>query len=560
MYIIFEHLIIFFQISLICLFLSLSGFILKKSILNLHDIKNFEENGIFGFLFIGFVSLVINFLYPLNIYINNILFILIIFSAYKLKFFNQRYTKLLKFIFCASSICYVFIIYANVNTPDALLYHLPYSKIINEHKIIIGLSNIHSRFGHISIFQYISSFFYNSIFSTNGILIPLGLLVSFFLIFAFKLFKVSFKIDEIRIKSYFIFLILMFSLYSFNRYSGYGNDAQVHIYYFLTIFYLLDFFIVKKSLLTFQKLSLVCLFTFLIKPFYIISLLIPLIVFFIIRKNFIIIKSKFFIFSFFLIFFWLLKNILTTGCFIYPIKTTCYTELKWYDQDTELKSINGEAWAKSWPNRIKKNVSLNEFNKDFNWLSSWYNSHLLVILEKLLPILIFIFLNILFLFFTKCLKKNSYDSLQKFFLLILLINFISVLLWFIKFPIYRYGLSYIYILIILIFYFIYIKYINFEKIRKYYNFFITCIFILFSGIIFKNINRVANSDLLKISPFMFDSKSPTKSIKVYNKENIFTHYTIENNNSCGYSISPCTYKGIQLKKDNYLGYKIYYNY
>ena len=192
MHIIFEHLTIFFQIFFICIFLSLSGFLLKKTVLNLYDIKNFEENGIFGFLFIGFVGLVVNFLYPLSIHINMILFIIIVISAYKLKFFNQSQTKLLKCTFYSSFICYLFFIYANVNTPDALLYHLPYSKIVNEHKIIIGLSNLHSRFGHISIFQYISSFFNNSLFGTNGILIPLGLLASFFFIYTFKLFRIDF--------------------------------------------------------------------------------------------------------------------------------------------------------------------------------------------------------------------------------------------------------------------------------------------------------------------------------------------------------------------------------
>ena len=73
---------------------------------------------------------------------------------------------------------------ANVNTPDALLYHLPFSKIVNEHKIIIGLSNLHSRFGHISIFQYISSFFNNSFFHKNGVLFPISLITSFFLFYS----------------------------------------------------------------------------------------------------------------------------------------------------------------------------------------------------------------------------------------------------------------------------------------------------------------------------------------------------------------------------------------
>ena len=43
-----EHLLIFLQISILCLFLSQSGFLLKKLIFLEHDNKNLEENGIFG--------------------------------------------------------------------------------------------------------------------------------------------------------------------------------------------------------------------------------------------------------------------------------------------------------------------------------------------------------------------------------------------------------------------------------------------------------------------------------------------------------------------------------
>ena len=39
--------------------------------------------------------------------------------------------------------------------PDAVLYHLPFVKILNEEKIIFGLFNLHARFAHVSIIQYI---------------------------------------------------------------------------------------------------------------------------------------------------------------------------------------------------------------------------------------------------------------------------------------------------------------------------------------------------------------------------------------------------------------------
>ena len=181
MIILFKYSTLFFQAFLLCLFLSLCGFLFKFFFLRCSDTKNFEENSLFGFVLIGFISLIINFFYPLSLTINNILFIIIVFTAIKFGFFNQDNKKLIKRAICISSLSFIFIIHSNVNTPDALLYHLPYSKIVNEHKIIIGVSNLHSRFGFISIFQYISSFFNNSIFQTNGLLLLVALLVSNFL-------------------------------------------------------------------------------------------------------------------------------------------------------------------------------------------------------------------------------------------------------------------------------------------------------------------------------------------------------------------------------------------
>ena len=556
--IIIEHFFVFLQISITCLFFSICGFLLKKIILNNYDYRNFEENGLFGFILVGFISLSINFFYPLNLLINNIFFFIIFLVAFKLNFFKENNIKLLKKIICVSFFCYILFIYANVNTPDALLYHLPYSRIINENKVIIGLSNIHFRFGHISIFQYISSFLNNSLLNENGILIPIGLLTSFFFIYAYKLFKTDFKNDLLRVKSYFTFLILIFSLYSFNRYSGYGNDAQVHIYYFVAILYLFDFFIKKKSLLTFKKLSLVCLFTFLLKPFYLITLIIPFTIFFIGRLDFNIIKSKFFIFSFFFCFFLLFINFLITGCLVYPVQKSCFKSTIWFDKNIKKVSIEGEAWAKAWPKNLDKNLNQDEFNRNFKWVSTWTKSHLLIIFEKILPVIIFFILNFLFLYFTRSLKKNYQIQTNKFYLFLFLINFLFVVLWFLKFPTYRFGISLIYTFIISSAYFIFIKNIDFIKIKKYYNFFIFFI-ILFTSLIFgKNLNRILNDRDQSISPSLYDPNDNGKYTKVFNKDNVFTYYNKDS--ACGYSLSPCSNMKIDLIKKNFYGYLIYYTY
>ena len=88
-----QYYILFLQIFILCLFLALSGFLVKKIIFNSNDVENFEENCLFGFLLIGFVALFINFFYPLNLFFNNIIFLLLIYFAFKLGFFNQNKKK-----------------------------------------------------------------------------------------------------------------------------------------------------------------------------------------------------------------------------------------------------------------------------------------------------------------------------------------------------------------------------------------------------------------------------------------------------------------------------------
>ena len=63
----------------------------------------------------------------------------------------------------------------------------PYSQILNEYKIIPGISNLHFRFGHVSIFQYLSSFNYTFFSELNGLLVPPALFcITIFLYFLSK--------------------------------------------------------------------------------------------------------------------------------------------------------------------------------------------------------------------------------------------------------------------------------------------------------------------------------------------------------------------------------------
>jgi hypothetical protein len=555
MYFILEHFLFFSQITLICLSLIISGYLLNIFLFGIKNKISLEEKGLFGFIVVGFIALIVNFFLPLNLIINNVLFFLIIVAGIFYKFFEIDKIKLIKNIILISLLAYIFTIYSTVNRPDAFLYHLPYSNILNDHKIILGLSNLHHRFAHISIFQYISSFYVNNLFNTNGLLIPTSLLTSLFFIFTFKKFKFDFENVLTRKNSIFIFFILTISFYSFNRYSGWGNDAQVHIFYFLLSIYLLDYLKDKNSIESFNKVILISSFIFLLKTFYIITIIIPIFIFLTLKKKNIFLRSKTFFFASLLIILWLIKNLLISGCLIYPLNASCIKSLSWFNPATKDKAIEGQIWAKDWPNRLDKNIQAKDYLKDFNWLKSWLNNHFDIVIAKIFPVILFIIIIFLFFYFTKCLKKNNYPKDKNFLFFFIIFNLFGSIIWFLKFPIYRYGYSYIYMFLLFLSYYFFIKNINIIKVFRFKKYLYSIILIFFSTILVKNINRIIINNDYSMVPLISNAGVSSTIIKNYDLNNNFTHYSTKKN-YCGYFLSPCSNNSYRVFVDNKLNYKI----
>ena len=239
------------QIFLISFFITLSFYsfgilFLKK--LEFHNFLNkFSLCCVFGAILISFIALTLNFFFPLGKDTGNffIIFSLVFFLVFFLKDINK--IDIIKYSLLLSAIVTLLILYSNINRPDAGLYHLPYIQLINDNKILLGINNIHLRFAHISIIQYLSAIYNNSFFPIETILIPPAIIVSSIFLYFFS-FQDS-RFDYIELKIY-VFLITIYSLYSFNRYSGFGNDATTHLLlFFLSIifFFFIFIFINKKK-------------------------------------------------------------------------------------------------------------------------------------------------------------------------------------------------------------------------------------------------------------------------------------------------------------------------
>jgi hypothetical protein len=524
--------------------------------------NNFSEYGLFGIIFLSFISLLANFFFPINILFNNLVLIL----GFICGFFYINFTK--KFIYTlilSSFLSTLLITLNNINRPDAGLYHLPFISILNDDKIIIGLSNLHTRFGLISIMQYASSVFNNSLLNDNGVVIPIALSIVFFLMYVTTELFYFLKKRSDLIVFFFLFLLSVFSLYSFSNYSEYGNDAPAFIYFFLTIILYLNIDNKNKKFLFIDKKILIAsIFTVLNKVFFILIIFIPIILIFTKFKN--LLKKKIFFFFFiFFILIWILKNILVSGCILYPIKITCIKNLSWYNEKNVVEShISGEAWAKAWIDQDEPKLNLKEYTQGFGWFKTWSKKHLKKINEKFTPFIIF---NTLFVatLFLKC-KKNimflykSKKTLNKI-KIILLLNILGSLFWFLKFPIYRYGAAYLACSVssvsVLILHYFNNK-INVSKnLIKIIIFFSIFLFISFNlKRIIKNFDNVYDQyPWPRIYSLSFNNISEHKVSIKYNNKIIF----YKSESECMYTkYSPCTHEVIKINYKESLGYKIFY--
>ena len=185
----------------------------------IYFIKDFKSNTynlskqlIFGSIFVCFISIVLNIFFPLNQLVTSslILISIILIFKYKYIFFSKKFLKLLVL---QSFLITILITESDVYRPDAGLYHLPYIGILNSEKIIIGISNLHSRYGHTSILQYYSAISNNFLFNNNGIVFPSAIIASATIINLSSQIIKSIKKNNYNFHILFIFFIFIYICY-----------------------------------------------------------------------------------------------------------------------------------------------------------------------------------------------------------------------------------------------------------------------------------------------------------------------------------------------------------
>ena len=146
---------------------------------------------------------------------------------------------------------------------------------------------------------------------------------------------------------------------------------------------------------------------------------------------------------------------------------------------------------------------------------------------------------------------------------IFFISFIFSILWFLKFPLYRYGSSFLIVVFILFFIYLLNLFKKLPKFNNLLNIFKIFLIVSFAAFFLKNSLRIYNNFYEKNYNVWPDIYSE------YNNKNV-NKFTLKKNNDkklyyfsagklCMYSKSPCSNYDIKnLKKENLKSYQIYY--
>ncbi len=493
---------------------------------------------IFGYFLIQLITVFLNFFLPLSIIVTSIIFILgIILFFYK----NNDLKKILLIFLVISSIVTILIYKSNLNN-DFSLYHGPYLSIISDNKIIFGLNNLHFRFGHISAQQYFEIIFSNYFVPEIGISISIAVIFSSFIVFSLLTIL---KKPNLLNQSFLFLAILYFLLRSY-RFNEFGNDLMpnlICIYILYIYIYLLENFKklndneIQDKILT---ISIFCTIIIFSKLTLVIFGLLPIIL--IIKKKRIIKFFKDFriIFPIIFISLFLGKNLINTGCFLYPVSDRLCIDTKWSSKNinshsnSNIRSLQSEAWSKAWPERNK--LKYTDYNKsyiqDFNWLDSWAKKHLYVVIKNIFIFISLISFLLLLNFNRKYMRFSLLYENLKIIKIPIIITALGILFWFIKAPIYRYGFSYIIGFLCLIFSIFLLQKKNIYKVKSFNIFLILAILFFLS----KNIIRIHKTDNPKIANLSYQNKNIIYNVKEFDEINI--RYTKDG--TCYLGLPICT--------------------
>ena len=382
---------------------------------NLFFKKVINENlgfvGLLGLFFLLIYSYYSHILIP-HTYFHNVIILAIglFFFVYFLKDLSFLSFKILLINFS-----FLFLILLLFKTHDDFhYYHFPYSFYLTQNPLLVGVGQFNHGFRTPSSIFYLNSLFFLPIAKYYLFYVPTLLIMGFsnqILISRIIKYLKSKKIDFIFFLSLSFFIFINIFFY---RLQEHGTDRSAQILILILFLQLLIFLNFGKSAKNELKQMMVILGLIIsLKAFYILYLLVPLVVLWILYKenklyflnNFF--KNKIFYFFLILISAVLMTNFLNTGCLIYPLNLTCFENFSWSLSSAEVSKMNQHynLWSKAGhtPNFKVDNAEL--YLQNFNWVGNWINDYFFNKVSDLIFGLLFTSVFLFLFFYTRKKKK-----------------------------------------------------------------------------------------------------------------------------------------------------------
>jgi hypothetical protein len=500
---------------------------------------------LYGIFFLLFLSIFLNFFSPLMYFTIPIICVGVFlflkglrFKNFKINFFNYFII-----IFLIS-----FIAFYGRDNVDSPMYHLQIIKWLSLHKITFGIANLEIRLGFSSSWHSLLSLL-NLTFGSFSAKYYLSAVI-----FSVIIYEVI-KKKEIKFSFLFLYIFLCY-LFLFSYLHPFNNGVILNhlgnperdlvsmfiyvfsFYIFIKIFEEQEFSEKKKNLI--NILNICVFFCVSIRFINLLIILLPIFVFYKNRKYKIFNISNIFIFIVGI--FWLIRNFILSGCFIFPIEQTCL-ETNWSVNIEAVQNLVNEAKRYSRTLPYLNGVEDYDYSLySYKWLIPWIKNYLFTTALLQINLFIIIFVSASFVFKMIYFNFKNIDSkkIDHFEIIILILVFFSTLLWMVS-PEIRYAWGLLFVLpcfLITLFMKNFLTNFIFKSNQKLVKSGFLIIFLLF---FFKNISLFKIDDFLTV---------PNRSLNFSNIEKIgsFSDFDIFFNNwKCG------DYEGICVNtiKENY---------
>ncbi len=362
------------------------SYILSKAMLLDHGLTgDFGLKGILGLFFLGMIGVIFNFFIPLTstVYLCTIGFCIVSGGILLIKEQNHV-TRVDVFGFVFISLILAPLAGSMRPGFDGGLYHLPLQLWLRSESIVIGLANFHDRFGFSSLYEYISA----SLWIKEQFTLLSYLQVSFVVYFLLFLIKQARLSSGTHLALLFGITVNLAVFYGYIYLAYTYTDLPAGFIFATTFIYghwLLYrdqavlrgewtvFVILLLSAIFYKVSSALLLLWFVFVLFYRVFL-----------KNDSVRECLFGLAipaGFLLI--WLLRNVLTTGCLLYPESASCL-DVPWSAKNNATQSAN---WVTAWARHPRSGLSPLQNN---SWFLNWWLPNYQTFLIKFISVGLFV--------------------------------------------------------------------------------------------------------------------------------------------------------------------------